>query len=414
MKNTRIIFTAESAKHTPWNSRNSRDQVLEIPKEFLRAEKFLVFFLCGLGVLCGKAFCGELKFRFQPGDKFYLVSVNEQTTTSHPALGVVDGNERVASQTIRLGCDLDIEEVEEDGCAWAKYTYRQAAMKINDQGVNIAFDSDANQPKVPPLALPLATAVGEGFYIRITPQGRIDKINGLQAVASSAKAKVPNIATRDQVVQAIDKQFSEAVVKRELEDQMTVFPDANAGAAEGIEMPSRSRTTWNRTEQVDEDKIVVERTFRLRERRAPGDTLGIAVIDVNIVVRPAANADEQVAGGVRTRREVSGQGAGQLEIDEATGRIINKRLTRDTVEQTKVSSEGQVLRIPTVPGPTTKHIVKTFQMIIRLGEGGGAAVEETETPSRSRKPVSPSAHRGGRDSEKPFPAGVEGSQPNQP
>jgi peptidoglycan hydrolase-like protein with peptidoglycan-binding domain len=354
----------------------------------------------------------QLRFRFEPGDKFFLVSVNEQTTTQ-----VVDGNQQVTSQTIRLGCDLDIEEVEEDGCAWAKYTYRQAAMKINDQGVNIAFDSDANQPKVPPLALPLATAVGEGFYIRITPQGRIDKINGLQAVASSAKAKVPNIATRNQVVQAIDKQFSEAVVKRELEDQMAVFPDANAGTGPasarfgetgdpclvtrvtGDEQPA---TTWNRTEQVDEDKIVVERIFRLRERGASGDTPGIAVIEVNVVIRPAANVIEQVAGGVRTRREISGQGAGQLEIDEATGRIINKRLTRDTVEETKVSSEGQVLRIPPVPGPTTKHIVKTFQMITRLGDG--AAVEETGTPSRSRK----------RDSGKPPPGGVEGSQPNQP
>jgi hypothetical protein len=200
----------------------------------------------------------------------------------------------------------------------------------------------------------------------------------------------------------------------------------------GDEQPA---TTWNRTEQVDEDKIVVERIFRLRERRPapilepnaqPSSKVVVAdqiskfgsipqsqnwcwVIDVNIVIRPAplrqesqGQGEEQVVNGMRMRREVSGQGTAQLEIDEATGRIINKRLTQDTAEETRAFSEGQVLRIPPVPGPTTKHIVKTFQMITRLGDG--AAVEETGTPSRSRK----------RDSGKPPPGGVEGPQPNQP
>jgi hypothetical protein len=411
MKNTKIIFTAESAKHA-------------VP-----ILSGLVFFLCGLGVLCGKAFCGELKFRFQPGDKFYLLSVTEQTTTR-----VVDGNQQVFTQTVRLGCDLDIEEVQADGRAWAKYSYRQAALKLKGpaspdasrggpagrrglaeggQDVSVEYDSDANQPKISSRALPLAGVLGEGFYIRITPQGRIDKINGLQAVVSSAKSKVPNIPNKDQINQTIDNQFSEAGIKRELENQMAVFPDVNVvtgpasarfgetgdpclatrvtgdESAFGETSPAGGRraTIWSRTEQMDEEEVMVEWTFRLKESRTHFGTsssttskvpetigrqtepvtespngCGIAIIDVNIVIRPAAAARETVSGGVRMRREVSGQGAGQIEIDESTGRIINSVLTQDFVDEIKTSSEGPVRRIPPVSEPATRHIVKTFKM----------------------------------------------------
>jgi hypothetical protein len=401
MKNTKIIFTAESAKHAPWNSRNSRDQVLEIPKEFLRAENFLVFFLCGLGVLCGKAFCGELRFRFQPGDKFYLLSVTEQTTTR-----VVDGNQQVFTQTVRLGCDLDIEEVEADGRAWAKYSYRQAALKLKGQDVSVEYDSDANQPKISSRALPLAGVLGEGFYIRITPQGRIDKINGLQAVVGSAKSKVPNIPNKDQVIQTIDNQFSEAVIKREMENQMAVFPPSGVPRTDANVVTGDPCLIWNRTEQMDEDGIVVEWTFRLKESRTHFGTsssttskvpetigrqtepvtesqngCGIAIIDVNIVIKPTAAAQETVSGGVRMRREISGQGAGQIEIDESTGRIINSVLTRDSVEEIKTSSEGTVRRIPPVSEPATRHIVKTFQMTRREGPNN-----KSEIPDKSQDP----------------------------
>ncbi len=353
----------------------------------------------------------ELRFRFQPGDKFYLylVSVAKQMTTQVASPGAPG---RITEQTIRLGCDLDIKEVEEDGCAWAKYTYRQVAMKIEGPGVSIDFDSDANQPKVPLQVLPLAMAVGEGFYVKITPQGRIDKINGLQAIISSAKAKVPGVAGRSQILQTIDNQFGEAVTRRDIEDQLAVFPDPcmrsrlgedTAGAAEEIEMPSRSRAvepgqepqtavdTWSRIERIDEEKIVVERTFRLKGRRPapvlepnaqPSSKVAVTdqisefdsipqsqnwcwVIDVNIVVRPAADVKETVRGGVRMRREVSGRGAGQIEIDESTGRIINSQTTKDLVEEIKFSSEGPVRRIPPVPEPARTHVVTAFRMIKR-------------------------------------------------
>jgi len=191
------------------------------------------FLICFLGVMfCSVAMADSLKFKFSPGDRYSLVSVTEQKMAR-----VVDGNERVAAQTTQLECDFDIEEVDEAGFAWVKYVYRRVIMKAESPELNFVFDSDANQLKTPIQAMPLRLAVGEELYLRITPQGRIEKINGLQALITSAKAKTGNFTGADRVGQGITQRFAEPTVRRELEDQLRIFPESNEGGV-----------TWSRTE----------------------------------------------------------------------------------------------------------------------------------------------------------------------
>lgn len=189
-----------------------------------------------------------------------------------------------------------------------------------------------------------------------------------------------------------------------LEDRLAVFPDAClvtaeravAGSPGGIEVGD----TWGRSNRIDEQGIVVERTWRLKSRglanvsRATlvGSPDSVAVIDVNLVVSPIAGAPEIPTGGVKTRREVSGRGTGQLEIEESTGRIIRSSLTQDLVEEIKVSSQGLMLRPPPAPEPVRSHIVTTFQMIKR----GGSSAGRGDSPAHSL------------ESNQPVPSKVEG------
>ncbi|MGA2070327.1 MAG: DUF6263 family protein [Sedimentisphaerales bacterium] len=355
MKNLRMIFTAETAK---------------------RAEVFLLFFLCGLGVLCGKAFCGELRFKFSPGDKYSLVLVTEQKSAQ-----VVDGNEQTSEQTTRLECDFDIEEVDESGCAWVKYTHKRVTMKVRSPKQKIDYDSDANQLKTPMQVLPLRLAMGEGIYLRITPQGRIEKINGLQALITSAKAKMASFAGADKVGQSIAETFAEPTIKRELEDRLRIFPG-----------PNEQGTTWSQTnilspaeagfggpEWTGEVNIIYEKTFRLKSSTtspAPassdanlgGGQSGVAVVDVNLVIKTAS---APVAGApapgtpMRNDLEVSGGGTGQIEIEEATGRIINSKITEDMTARLVYAAQGPMLRPPPPTEPITTHTVTTFQMTQR-------------------------------------------------
>jgi len=310
----------------------------------------------------------ELRFRFQPGDKYFLVSVTKQRMAR-----IVHGNEQTTEQTVWLGCDLDVEEVEESGCAWAKYTYRQAVMKIKGLGVDTTYDSEANQPQVPFEALPLALELGESFYMKITPQGHIDKINGLQAIVVSAKGKLPNVKGREQLVGAVENLFAESAIRRVLESQLAVFPDPNTehkstGAQEhtsaAVMAGALTPCSWSRTEQINEENagvpVVVEQTWRLRETSGT-----VAVIDVNLVIRPTAEKEETTIGGAKARREVRGHGTGRVEIEKVTGRIIANTLTKDLVEEVEVFAQGPMLRPPAPPEPVRTHIVTTFQMIDR-------------------------------------------------
>lgn len=343
--------------------------------------------------ICCLGFEGELCFKFQPGDKFSLVSVTEQKTSRYvSAFGETsprggDANEESMEQTSRLECDFDVEEVDQDGCAWAKYTYKRVALRARGAGVDMDYDSDANRPKVPPQVLPLHLARGESFFVKITPQGRIDKINGLSAVVGNAKSKIPNFAGRGQLIQLVERYFDEAAIKRGLESQFAVFPDAPAvllRKSEAAGGPIDIGGTWNRRQWADEDKISSAWTYQLKENRD-----GIAVVDVNVVVGSDANEAPIFMEGVKSKREISGLGTGQIEIDESNGRIIKSTLTQDMVEKIEFLPDGAIRRPPPAPPPVRTHIVTTFQMIKRDSEKSLAS------------PASPDASRGGPEPNRP-------------
>jgi hypothetical protein len=358
------------------------------------------FMTCALAtcVLCAcSSRAEELRFRFQPGDRYFLLFSTAQKSEEE-----VNDQQQITEQAIRLRCDLEITEVEEGGDAWAKYTYRQVAMKNSDSTGYNEFDSDVdvNRPRIPLKVLPWYVALDEQLYIKITPQGRITRINGLQAIITSAKSKILISAARNRMAmafEAVDSLFTEAETKTILEDQLAVFPDpcvrpeANDIA---VSEPSSTRRAnqWERIKRIEESDMIMESVFRLAEGPAspkrgeqvsagkpgpdPGNSKapsryggisqgGIAVIDVNLVIKTADDAKEIVSSGIKTRREVWGQGQGRIEIDKSTGQIINKRLAYDWVDEIKAVSQGQVRRIPPVPKPVRTHVESTFQMIKR-------------------------------------------------
>jgi hypothetical protein len=337
-------------------------------------------------LLCSVATADSLKFKFSPGDKYSLVSVTEQKMAR-----VADGDEQTSEQITQLECDFDVEEVDESGCAWAKYTYKRVTMKLRAAKQKLDFDSDANQVKTPMQAVPFRLAMGEGLYLRITPQGRIEKINGLQAIITSAKAKIGNFAGADKISQSITQLFAEPAVRRQMEDQLMIFPE-----------PNEPDTTWSRTrilssaeagyfkaEQVEEVNLVFEKTFRRNPDKSSQG--GIAVVDVNLVIKPVSapvlstppERDGQAQASestVRSIMEVLGGGVGQIEIEKATGRIISSKMTQDTTERVIYIAQGQMLRPPPAPEPITRHTVTTFQMAQR--EPPAPSKVEGDKPAR--------------------------------
>ena len=358
-----------------------------------RGYKFLI--CCVSLLLYSNAMADSLKFKFAPGDKYSLVSVTEQKLSR-----VIDGNEWSAEQTTHLECDLNVEEVDENGAAWTRYTYKRVIMKLrskDQRDQKFDFDSDANESKIPIPVMPFQMALGESIYLRITPQGRIDKINGLQFLITSAKSKMGSFPGADMVSRNIERQFDEPAVRRTLEDQFAVFPDSNN---EGTiwtrkEVLSSADLSYAKMGQVEEVNIVFEKTFRPNTDKSVQS--GISVVDVNLIVQPevvytrASNprrlaSQSEAAGGASTKtiREISGDGAGQIEIENATGRIINNKMTRDMVERVKLATQSQMLRPMSGPEPIITHKVTTFQMT-KIAEGKPA--QPTDVNEKMEKGV---------------------------
>jgi hypothetical protein len=408
MKNLGLRIKNEKLKAVGYQSRFS-----------ILNSQFLI--LCLSMLFCSVATADSLKFKFAPGDKYSLVSVTEQKVAM-----VVDGNEQASEQTTQLECNFDVEEVDESGCAWAKYTYKRITMKLRAAKQKVDFDSDANQAKTPMQAAPFRLAMGEVLYLRVTPQGRIEKINGLQALITSAKAKMGNFAGADKVSQSITQLFAEPAVRRQIEDQLMIFPEPALRSFSGAG-PNEPDTTWSRTrilssaeagyfkaEQVEDVNLVFEKTFRLTPKKSGQN--GVAVVDVNLVIKPGSapvlstspnpgrDALQQRDGRaqasestVRSIMEVLGGGGGQIEIEEATGRIISSKMTQDTTERVINIAQGPILRPPPALEPITRHTVTTFQMARR----------QPPVPSKVEGPVppAPSSVEGSKD---------EGDKPARP
>jgi hypothetical protein len=320
--------------------------------------QFLIY--CASVLLCSNVMADSLKFKFAPGDKYSLVTVTEQRASR-----VVDGNEQASEQTMRLECDLDIEEVDESGCAWAKYTYKRVVMKLRSQGQKADFDSDVTRMKTPLQAVPLRLAMGEGLYLRITPQGRIEKINGLQALITSARVKMGNVANADRVNQGLIQLFAEPAVRRELENQLRIFPEPNEGGTtwSRTEILSSTEAGYARVEQIEDVNLVFEKTFRLNPDKSGRG--GVAVVDVNLVIKSVSApvlSTSASESSVRGNLEISGGMTGQIEIEEATGRIISSKTVQDTAERAIYVAQGAMLRPPPATEPITMHVVTTFQM----------------------------------------------------
>jgi hypothetical protein len=277
---------------------------------------------------------------------------------------MADANEQVINLTTRSECDFDIDEVDENGFAWVKYTYRRTSQKIKGPNIDVDFDSNIETKKIHLQALPMLLVIGEGLYIRISPQGRVDKINGLQAVLSNVNSNVPRTTDRDKltITNAIDEMLSESSIKRTLEEQLAVFPDPSRLGVEPRQGANHN-PEWSRTVEVPAKKTVQKWSYRLKSSKD-----GITIVDVNLDITPSADTQEVVRGGIKYRRQTSGQGQGQIEINlNATGPrpIVKSVITQDLTEEMKVSSQGPMLRVPRSVEPAQTHILSTFLMTRR-------------------------------------------------
>ncbi len=301
----------------------------------------LVMLCCGQH--CTAAEKVQYAMRFEAGKKYHLKKVIEQKVTR-----VIQGTEQTVQQMTKLGSNFNVQDVEQNGSAWIDYTYTESALKLKGPGVDVDFDSAKTDKPVPLQAIGLALILGESFYVKMSPAGRVEKINGLESVLSSVRGKIPNVRGKEQILESMKQQLDESRITSELESFFAIYPDRAVSVGD----------SWSRRHVFPgPNGRIVETKWQLKQADD-------AVVRVQVSIELNSNPDAGPVNirGVKMQREISGSGTGLIEINRSTGMIIRSKLTQDIVEQLRRAPGGAIRRSRTAGKPVKTHSVITFEV----------------------------------------------------
>lgn len=273
----------------------------------------------------------QYQMRFKAGEKYYLRIVTEQKISQ-----TIISQEQNIEQTMEIGYDFDVKNVEPNGNAWVSYTYRWAKFIQSGTGGKVVYDSSEKASTVPPLAQGFAALLGERFSLKITPQGRVEAVEGLQTVRNNVRKKLPDGPMKEAMMEVGINQFiSEEGVKELMENSMAIYPEKPVGIGD----------SWRKTVALTQGAaMTLENEFILKDRKN-----GVSFIEVrsNIKSNPKGEPIRMNSGTVTY--DLSGKQQGLIEIEESTGRLIRSKTNQEASGQIKVELAGQQSQQPPIP-----------------------------------------------------------------
>lgn len=242
----------------------------------------------------------QYQLNLKPGKLYYFKTLTEQNVSQ-----IIEGQEQLTQATVGIGYDLNIREIDRNGNIWIELTYRWASLNLKSPQEEIAYDSAGTNFEIPPAAQVLNALVSKGFYLQMTPQGRISRINGLNMMISQIKANIPEGPAKKSLLATLEQRFDEKLIKQPIENIIAIYPDN----------PVTIGDSWNKTAETYENfPAIMDIKWTLKER-----SNNIAVIDVNSTVRPNPTPDTAITGNIKYN--LTGNQYGRIEMDELTGLI---------------------------------------------------------------------------------------------
>ncbi|MDH4238657.1 MAG: DUF6263 family protein [Phycisphaerae bacterium] len=272
----------------------------------------------------------QYQMRFKEGEKYYLRFVTEQKISQN-----ISGQEQNMEQTIGLGCDLDVKKVEPNGNAWLSYTYRWAKLIQTGAGGKVVYDSSQKGLPAPLMAQGFAALLEESFSLKTTPKGRVEEVEGLQAIRNNVGKKLPEGPMKEAMMVGIKQFINEEGIKEMMESTMAIYPEKPVGIGD----------SWRKTLTLTQSAaMTVENEWILKDRRD-----GISFIEVKSGIKSNPKAEPIGIGSTKVSYELSGKQQGLIEVEESTGRLISSKTNQEISGQIKVEVAGQQSQQPPIP-----------------------------------------------------------------
>lgn len=267
----------------------------------------------------------QLRLQLKKGQSYQQEMVTDQKISQ-----TIQGRLLDMRQTIGMGFTYDVKDVRADGTAVVKVAYHSALLKQKGPMGTIQYDSKNPPETVPAMAQGFAALVGQGFTMELTPEGTVTKVEGVdEMLAHIMKSiKAPDESIRATMEKKMKEQFGDEALKEIMEKMMAIYPDKPVGVGD----------SWRRKIVISKGfAMTIDNTWTLKSRRD-----GIAVVEVNSTVKPNANAKPLDMGTLRLQYDIGGKQQGEMKIDEATGWVIQAKMTQNLSGKVRAQGLGGV------------------------------------------------------------------------
>ncbi len=271
----------------------------------------------------------QLSLKLQKGKTYYQRVVIDQRVAQ-----TVMGQEQAMDYIIGLGQKLDVLDVDGQGNMQVRHTYIWSRFK--QSGPMGQADYDSSQPAAAVAgAEGFAALVGQSYVIKVSPQGKVLDVNGVEAVAESVQKKAGgmNVTSAESPLSFL--LTKQGIVETE-EGLLAVYPEG----------PVEVGASWTEKKVTKQGlAMITELKWTLQKREG-----GVATVAEAASVKSDPSAPPLDAGTAKIKVDVSGTEEGTLEVEEATGLIKINRSRQELKGQMNVgaSAEGpfDMMKIP--------------------------------------------------------------------
>jgi len=282
-------------------------------------------------------------------------------TTEQKISQTIGGKQQDISHMKATGMSFEVKEVDADGIALIKVTYRTLREKTDSWAGGMEYDSTKPETAAGnPLAPTYAAMIGDGFIMKVAPKGEIVGLDGIDEMFMRMAEKI--VVAEDKLISAAPAGTCEAAKKKAVKETPQERASRRIEATNNI-YGSRDKRKQALKEMIKNNPLFAEKQFKNLARNIvaafPNQSVGIgdswggkitlsAVLPVEVDstymlkgnekgvvvvdVSSKMDLDEKAIGnkkglpgqtGMKMRGSSSYQGT--LQIDGTNGWIIRKK-----------------------------------------------------------------------------------------
>lgn len=276
-----------------------------------------------LGSCAGPVAQKPYQLKFEKGKNYYVRMITDRKITY-----TTDRGEWATEQTIGFGNNFDVKSVDENGKAWIKYTYDWVKSRYNWGRGEVEYDSSKSDSATSPAREGFGALLGQSFLLKITPEGQVEQVKGLEDVRNSVLQKLrqaPDERMKNYRIESLRQQLSEEAIKELIESAMAIYPRRVVKV--GDSWSKKTIISWPLP-------MILENEWTLKKRKDK-----VAFIEVKSTIRPNPGGKPLVIDGTEIGYELSGQQDGLIEMAESTGRIICSTINQQASGSMRIKSE---------------------------------------------------------------------------